>query len=325
MKIEKDMILSFSIIVTGRCNRDCPYCHFYANRDRAAYNRDIKDDLFDAYVDFIAELQKTNKNITVRFSGGEPLVLEDRLFELAERLHNKTGLSPFILTNGKSLSKDLIERAKTSHISCFVVSMDNPFQDDYSKENCETVLAKFKELENAEVPLYPGMVVINNNDFKDLVEIGDYFFERIGTLPPMCEKNFVPFEIPTDKELSDLYNSVKALILKYNGKSDLLLFPYIVPEYYANNLEGEEFLTELPMDDKFGFLNDHTFAEMLSKIEKQLDISYVKYDCKEVNCDWYGSCNALKWVWFSNTEKVKEYCRYKKAISSAFYDALKDE
>jgi len=329
MKIRKNMNLSFSILVTGRCDLNCPYCHFYANHDRDAYNRDISDELFDKYIEFIHDLQKVNKKITVRFSGGEPLVLGERLFELANRLYTKTGISPFIMTNGKCLSNNLINYAKDSHISSFVVSMDNPFRDNYSKKNCEIVLNKFKELKNADVPLFSGMVVLNNTDFKDLVKIADYFYEQLGVLPPMTETNFAPFEIPTDEQLHDLHNGVKEIVKKYNGKTDLLLFPFITPEYYANNLDDDEFLTEFPMDDKFDFLSENSsFSDKFHSIEAQLDVSYRKFDCGKYNCDWYGSCDTLKWVWFSDKgkcsaeQKIKEYCRYKKAIASAFYEAL---
>lgn len=63
------------------------------------------------------------------------------------------------------------------------------------------------------------------------------------------------------------------------------------------------------------------YEELLLRTEQQLEKSYFPYDCHEVDCDWYGSCNRLKWVWQMKSEqipsnrKTADYCRFKKASS----------
>lgn len=330
MNINSKSKLCISIITTGRCNCNCEYCHFYADHDRKEYMRDIKDDLFDRYIEYINYLRDITQDISVRFSGGEPLVMGDRMFELAERLFSKTGIRPYIMTNGKLLTKGVIDQAKASHISSFVISIENPLHNAVGTENSDNVLRRFKELQNEDVPLYFGMLVLENGQYKNILEIADFFWNEVNMIPPMCEKNFIPYVSPTENEMEVLYDNVKKLVKTYNGKADIALFPYIIPEYYVNNLEGTEYLTEFPIDDTFGMLHK-SFADIKKVTEDQLDRSYFKYECLQKECDWYESCSHIKWVWsmqtqkYSSEEKMKDYCRYKKVLSRAFFDALLGE
>ena len=94
-------------------------------------------------------------------------------------------------------------------------------------------------------------------------------------------------------------------------------------------MDYTEYLTELPIDDKHRALTS-TNEELLHRTEQQLERSYFPYDCHESNCDWYGSCNRLKWVWqmesekISSRKKIADYCRFKKVLGDAFFDALSE-
>lgn len=327
MLINNDTHLCLSIISTGKCNCNCSYCHFYADKDRQAYNKNISPELFERYVDYLKYLQTITPNIKCRLSGGEPLFMGDSVFELTDTIANETGIKPYIMTNGKLLSKEIIEKAHQHNISSFVVSVENPFAVFEGAIDAKSTIKKFNELQNEDVPLYWGMLVLENKEYKNIKKIADYFYETTKTIPPMCEVNFLPYKSPTDEELHDLYENVKALIEEYNGKVPISLFPYIIPEYYSGNLKHVEYLTELPIDDKFNSLAI-TNEELLKCTENQLEKSYFKYTCENTNCDWYTSCNRLKWVWqmneesFSKEQKINDYCRYKKVLSQAFFDAL---
>ena len=329
MQINNDTHICFSIISTGKCNCNCSYCHFYADKDRNAYNRDISPELSERYINYLKYLKDITPHISCRLSGGEPLFMGDSVFQLTDKIANETGINPYIMTNGKLLSPELIERAYEHHISSFVVSVENPFAVSKGAIDTNDTIKKFVTLQNEKAPLYFGMLVLENSQYKNIKKIADYFYEKTGTLPPMCEVNFVPYKSPTDEELNDLYTNVKALVKEYNGKAPISLFPYIIPEYYSGNLEHVEYLTELPLDDKFDSLNK-TNEELLQSTQNQLERSYFKYTCEKTDCDWYNSCNRLKWVWqmdtddISREQKINDYCRYKKTLSQAFFDALVD-
>ncbi len=327
MKITKNTKICLSIIVTGKCNLNCEYCHFYANHDRKKYNRNIDAKLFRRYVDYIKYLQTITPFVEVRFSGGEPLFMGDELFELSNYLYKETNIKPYIMTNGKLLSKEIMEKAKKNNIDSFVVSIENPFVDVVGSVETEKTLEKIMELNNDDVPINFGMLVVTNEQFKNIEKIADYFYTRIKQIPPLCEMNYLPYKSPNAQQFNDLYINVKNVVKKYNGKTNVSLFPYVVPEYYPNNQDGTEFLTELPIDDKHGILNISN-DEMIKRTEKQMDRSFFEYECPNKECDWYQDCRHIKWVWKMNTDqisseqKMKDYCEFKKIISNAYYDAL---
>jgi uncharacterized radical SAM superfamily Fe-S cluster-containing enzyme len=45
--LEKNDIWALSITITGKCNCNCSYCHFYASRDRQKYDINMCPELFD--------------------------------------------------------------------------------------------------------------------------------------------------------------------------------------------------------------------------------------------------------------------------------------
>lgn len=327
MKINFDTHLCLSIIATGKCNCNCSYCHFYADNDRAAYNRDIDPMLFERYVNYIKYLKSITPHISCRLSGGEPLFMGESVFKLTDTIYEKTGIKPYIMTNGKLLNKELIQKAAKHNISSFVMSVENPFSISKGAMETEKIIEKYIELQNDTVPLFFGMLVVENSQFKNIKKIADYFYERTGTIPPMCEVNFIPYKSPSNEELNDLYINVRDVVREYNGKAQISLFPYIIPEYYSGNLDHTEFLTELPLDDKHCALTMND--EELKKVtEQQLERSYFPYDCQNTECDWYCCCTRLKWVWQMETksihknQKLNDYCRLKKTLSNAFFDAL---
>ena len=327
MKINKESKICISIIVTGKCNCDCEYCHFYASHDRKKYNRNIDLKLFNRYIDYINYLKTKVKEIKVRFSGGEPLYMGEDLWKLTNELYAKTGIKPYIMTNGKLLNKKIAQKAKDNNVSAFVVSIENPFDNIRGTEKTIYTLSRIIESKEVNIPILFGMLVVQNREFKDLYRIAEYFYKKVKMIPPMCEVNYLPYISPTKEEFKQLYNNTKKIVKKYNGVCDISLFPYIIPEYYSNNLDGNEYLTEFPIDDKHNMLNLSN-SEIIVKTQSQINKSYAEFDCKDTNCDWYGSCKRIKWVWNMDTKLVskerknQDYCEFKKVLSNAFYDAL---
>lgn len=327
MKIQSNTHLCLSIVATGRCNCNCSYCHFYASHDRSLYNRDIEYPLFKRYVQYIKYMKTITPYISCRLSGGEPLVMGKRIFEMTDYIANETGISPYIMTNGKLLSLELISEAYRHHVSAFVISVENPLSVSPGAVDAMETIEKFAKLQSTKVPLYFGMIVLENSQFKNIKKIADIFYKKTGTLPPMCEINYLPYASPTEEEFQELYENVRSVVKEYNGKAALSLFPYVIPEYYSGNQKGTEYLTELPIDDKHGMLTRRN-EEILPLTEIQIDRSYFPYDCRHKNCDWYDSCKYIKWVWNMDTEeisavkKMHDYCIFKKKLGQAFFDAL---
>lgn len=326
--LEPDDLWVFSITVTGKCNANCSYCHFYAERDRKEYLRDISDELFDNYINLINYIkEKYHKNLQVRFSGGEPLMLGERLFELSNRVYERTGIEPYILTNGKYLTQEVIDKSRTSHISSFLVSIENPFDQAKGAPRTNETLQKIKELDCEEVRVLPAIMIFKNSMFKYMYTIADYIYNEIGILPSFAELTFQAFESPTNEELNDLHENIKKIAKNFYKKAPIRIFPYVSPELYANGQKN--YVTELDIDNIIR-VNSNNIEDVSLKLFSKLSKSYKSNPCTKEDCDWYQDCKIIKWLWFqpvnniTTEQKLNDYCRMKKVINRALYEGIMD-
>ena len=293
--LNKEETNHFSIILTSKCNLNCSYCHFFSKHDRANA-LDLPENLLDDYLNFIKYFNKhtVSKN-SVRFSGGDPIILGDKLFEIADKTYKITNLKPFILTGGKGINKDWINKARKSHLTHAYISIENPLNPDIGAMNPYQILDLINTYSSDEFKLLPGVTVVRNEDFKDIFKISNIIYDAIGYLPCIQEINYLPYKSPTDQELADLYENLYMVVKKYS----------------PNNPIGKT-----SMDVAF------------KKILKFRELNYPKLNCKVTDCDWHDVCQNIKWLWklsnanVTSEEKLKDYCRFKKTINSAFYDAL---
>lgn len=329
--IDKKNHIHISITSTGRCNRGCKYCHFYASHKREDVDHDMEWSVFTGYVSYIKYLLDNGYSLSVRFSGGEPLYIRDeQLYVMSDYLYEQTGIKPYVMTNGKLISKETINKAAEHHIRAFVISCENPFKESEGAEPVSNVLAKYIELQNDIVPLELGLVLIENCEFKNMKKVADFFYEKVGMIPPLSEKNFDTYERPSDSEIQDLKENVKSIIKTYNGVTDIHLFPYIIPELYNNtDEEYEEYLIEFPLDDVYGYSGDN-HDESLKTMNEIFDRNNIQYVCPNSECELADYCKVIKWVWLDTTkfgegEKLDDYCKLKKTLVQAYFEALYEE
>lgn len=316
--IEPDDILCFSIIVTGRCNATCSYCHFYKRHNRQEVALDVSIEVFDLYLQFISFIKEEyHDNVQVRFSGGEPLLLGDGLFELSRRVHDVLGIKPYILTNGKNLESILTNKSIQNNISAYLVSLENPFEINNGAVNTFVSVEKIKKYNDGAIAIKPGIVIVRNHMFSMLCDICDFFYTQLQIIPPVSELNFIDFEPPTDTELKDLEHNVYAVVKKYFGKSELHLFSYIVPE--LSNCYQNRYLVELDLTNKLGIKLSQIKTQGVSILNKYLNAAYPYSRCLEKDCDWHPYCRRVKWIW---KNRIDHYCKMKKCISNAYHDAL---
>src|SRR5689334_2622780 len=103
----KNSNYTFTITSTDRCNAACTYCHYYSPGGKAAkrtggtkrslFRADIDESTLEAYFNFIAYFKKKfpESNVSYRFSGGDPMVLGNRLFSMANKGYQIIGLKPY--------------------------------------------------------------------------------------------------------------------------------------------------------------------------------------------------------------------------------------
>lgn len=321
-------IWALSFTITGRCNCNCSYCHFYAKRNKRDYQIDMPDELFENYLKVIKYIKENyHSNLQIRFSGGEPLTLGDKLFYYSERIYQETGIEPFVLTNGRLITDEVIEKSIKNHISAYLVSIENPFDESEGAPKTEEVLEKISRYDSDKVSVLPAIMIIRNQYFKDIVKIADYVYSKIKKLPSFAELTYQAFESPSDIELSYLYDNVKKLASKYYGKTAIRIFPYVSPELYAQGYNN--YLSELDLENTINVTDKNTKLAA-EKLINKLNSSYRPNPCQNKECNWYDDCRIVKWLWVEQVpgsnikkeQKLKDYCRMKKTINSALYDGI---
>lgn len=94
------------ICLGAACDMKCEYC--YHHTDTIAYKKPvINEDIFP-FIEEMAQRQK-NKELIIRFFGGEPLVYYDEIKYVVERLAHLPNLQFNTITNGKQLTQDKID------------------------------------------------------------------------------------------------------------------------------------------------------------------------------------------------------------------------
>ena len=321
-----NQLYSFSILVTGRCNLLCSYCHYYQTRDRKEQQRDLDRDTYSNYLEFVRRFieEHPDDEVTYRFSGGEPTVLGDRLFEYSNLAFQITGKRPYVLTNGTALTPDYIARAGENNIGAFVISLENPVNPDKGSVDPRQILKMIRDNKNAAVPLYLGVTVVQNQDFSRIPEICDIVYSETGMLPKLHENNYLSYESPSDDQLNGLYAGLVAVVSKYHRTASMDFFPYVSPELCACHARRETFLMEMNLDNRWG-IGIRLFSDKDSEFKEEImGNNYVLLECHYENCAWSKACSTVKWLWkcpsglVSAEQKIKDYCRLKKVVNGAF-------
>lgn len=327
MILKENDIWALSFTITGKCNCDCSYCHFYANRDRKKYNINMDYDLFMNYVELIKFIKKTyHKELQIRFSGGEPLMIGENLFKYSNIIYRELGYKPYVLTNGKLLDEDIIEKAYKANISAFLVSIENPYDQSENAPSTDEVLEKIRKYNKAKVPVLPAIMVVKNEYFDKLFEICNYVYERTKILPSFSELTYHAFQIPTEEDINALYSNIFEIAKKYYKVTPIRMFPYLSPELYANNQKN--YLSELDIENSIGITNDN-IESVAKNMFLKLNRSYIKNPCRDSECEWFEDCKFIKWLWLytyndniSLEQKLDAFCRMRKALNKGLFDGI---
>lgn len=325
---ERHRLFTFSIIVTGRCNVACTYCHYYLARDRRKVAYDLSDEQFGVYTRFIDYWRKSvGEYVQYRFSGGDPMVLGKRLFTLADRGYDTLGLKPFMLTAGKALAPRWAEQARKHAINHVFVSVENPFNPDPGAPDPFKVTQAIKDSHTDEMPVLPGVCILKNRDFKHLYDVCAWFYERLGKIPVISEVNYDAYQAPSEEEWEALEDNLFRVIKDFHGKTPLKLFPYVSPELsYGGN---DPYIFDLDLENSYG-MNSENFESKLAEFLDRLDCThYPSLKCPERECNWWEFCDNTKWFWQGDrrnnpVQKLRDYCRFKRLLNDAYYRVLVD-
>lgn len=338
----KNLNFTFTITSTDRCNAACTYCHYYSEGGKAAlrnggtsrrlFRSDIAQETLEAYFKFIAYFKKkfTGCNIFYRFSGGDPLVLGDRLFEMARLGYEIVGVKPYVLTAGKAINREWIEKAKKSSLSHACVSLENPLNPDPGAPNPKIILESIKTLSTSSFPLKLGLTVVRNVDFAKLYDVCEYVYNEIGILPNLAEINYDKFVVPTNQEIEGFQESIYKIFKRWYKTTPINIFAYISPEIYSDHGGTKSYLIELDIHDPYKIKEADNYDKIIDRIlDFQDEQAYPKSHCPVTKCPWYKNCERVKWHWVAEypgnpvTKEMRflSYCKLKKAFMTAYYMA----
>lgn len=325
-RVARPKFYTVNIGVTGRCNSACSYCHYYRVHNKKDIAYDISDDLFDTYIDFIAcWMDNIPGETTYRFSGGDPMVLGDRLFKLADRARARTSLKPFILTSGGALSESWVKKAARSSINHVFVSIENPIRPDSGAPDPKKIVKAIRDLDSESLPIAPGVCVIPNDCFKHLHEICSWFYDELGRIPVISEINYSAYTPPTEVEWNDLSVNLERVICDFHHKTPLNLFASVSPElaYGAT----DQYMFHLGLENIYG-LNRQNVREQLTAIaDKLIARNHTPLRCPQTACNWWSFCQNTQAYWQGDKNNAKDrkladYCRFKRLLNDTYYRVL---
>lgn len=114
-----DFPVAMQFELTSRCNLRCKHCY-----NRSGENRAPDAMTGDYWVAFAKKLVKQGGLFEVTISGGEPLLLGDKLFEMMDVLHaDNTTFN--LISNGYLFDKKILNRLKKYRFYWIQISLDS--------------------------------------------------------------------------------------------------------------------------------------------------------------------------------------------------------
>lgn len=104
--------------LTSKCNAFCKHCY-----NNSGINDNINEMTPEKWLEFSKYIVKNGGVFECLLSGGEPLLLGDKLFEIMDILHND-GTIFLVMTNGYLLTEEMAKRFAKYQYHWFQVSID---------------------------------------------------------------------------------------------------------------------------------------------------------------------------------------------------------
>lgn len=211
--------------LTGRCNLACKHCY---NRSGDADRETLMTP--DKWCSLAKEIVKDGGIFQCILSGGEPLLLGDRLFDIMDILHDD-GTSFVVITNGYLLTKEKVKRFSKYRYYWFQVSIDGStaeIHDEFRgvRGSFERAVNGALEISQAGIPLVIAHTVTPKNlgRVEDMVDLAySMGASRIilGEVLPSGRAITNEDIILTKEQKNCLYEVISKLQNKYNEKIEI--------------------------------------------------------------------------------------------------------
>lgn len=232
------------IIVTGKCNINCSYCH---NEGQPKNHKFISQELINRIDELMTANDKQLDAIT--FSGGEPL-LHDDIYKIVEKL-TKHSPKRTLVTNGLLLNETILKRLKNSGITKIRLGVDSITKAKSRPTDGKAPIRPIKEViemlmqSKANFELNIVLSKFNSKEIEELIrysytnKISSKFFElvEVEEFGDMCKqaklksKEAIPYstfkdvalKIVTTMEPSDDMGSANVI---FDGRGENYMIRY---------------------------------------------------------------------------------------------------
>lgn len=219
-KFNYPITLQFEL--TGQCNLKCKHC----------YNRSGDEDRKtlmtpDKWCELSRQIVSDGGIFQCIISGGEPLLLGDKLFEIMDILHDD-GTSFVVITNALLLTKEKVKRFAKYRYFWFQISIDGStfeLHDEFRgvKGSFEKAVNGALEISDAGIPLVIAHTVTpqNLNFIEDMVKLAYKLGANsiiLGDVMPSGRAYQHKEIFLNDEQKNILYSQFEELSKKYQGK-----------------------------------------------------------------------------------------------------------
>ena len=192
--------------ITRRCDLSCSYCYQTNDPDSDKSVAQVRQEL--------QTLLRLRKCDTLFISGGEPL-LHPELPEIV-RMVASHRLKPVLVSNGHSLSRDMIRRLKTAGLSGFVLHVDRgqsrPGWTGKAEEGLNRLRQHYADLIHEEQGLICGFNITILPE--SLHEVPDIVRWTLRNIHKVCTITLIPVRVPREDDPWDLYAGGRQIAFK---------------------------------------------------------------------------------------------------------------
>lgn len=219
--------LKATLELTDKCNQRCIHCYNDSGM------RESYDMPMEKWIDVCHQLGKM-KVFSCILSGGEPMLLGDKLYELLDIL-NQYGVSIGMNTNGLLLNERVMNTLTKYNFEWIQISMDGAkeYTHNYIRGcNCwEKTLQAAKLVREFGIPLVISFVInsFNYREIEDAIDLSYYFgakkivftiFESLGR----AKENKYQLDINNEIRIH-IYKSIKRKHKQYSGCMGVQIIP----------------------------------------------------------------------------------------------------
>ena len=234
------MTLQFEL--TGQCNLACKHCY---NRSGDLDRETLMTP--DKWCELAHQIVADGGIFQCIISGGEPLLLGDRLFDIMDILH-EDGTSFVVITNGFLLTPEKVKRFSKYRFYWFQISLDGVNAEIHDafrgvKGSWERAVKGAIEISNAGIPLVIAHTVTPDNlmQVEDMVELSYRLGASriiLGEVLPSGRAIRNQQIILSHEEKNYLYGKMQELQLKYQRKIDVTRSAELVYQMKRYSIEN---------------------------------------------------------------------------------------